>query len=513
MSLKHYFAGAALAVILLSTATAGLLGLILWNQHSLVESQRIRFQSYLRADELRQSSDDLTRFARTFAVTRDAKYEKMYHDVLGIRNGNRPRPEGYERIYWDIVAGGGEKPRPDTKAIPLRTLMEELGFTEEEFGKLAESQGNSDELVTIEEQVIQAVGSLGFPDLEELTPDEAHEWLSNIRRLHDDQYHAEKMRIMQPIDDFLKMLENRTSGTVKRYADRSFRYFYITLSMLGVIIVTSVVAAQSMWWRLTQVEKVAGILDAGSAELHEAADMVSEGATVQSSAVVQTSSSMGEMLKAINRNAEGAEVTQQTASRVANDAGQGVQSVQRTAACMKEIADTIVSVDEIARKIELLALNAAVEAARAGEHGRGFAVVASEVGKLAELSKHSAAEISRLAGEGKQVAEATSRMLTELLPEIDKTAELVQDISVSSEEQSVGANEVSAAVQQLDDVVHQNAAASEEMSAMAKALSNQADELLQALRGSRRASRESDQEVPPNADASLGSDGNRDHFD
>ena len=126
--LKHYFAGAVVAIITLCTATAGILCLMLLNQHALVESQEVRFQSYLRADELRQSSDDLTRFARTFVVTGDEKYDKMYRDVLAIRNGDQARPEHYERIYWDFVASTGEKPHPDTKAVPLRTLMEQLGF-------------------------------------------------------------------------------------------------------------------------------------------------------------------------------------------------------------------------------------------------------------------------------------------------------------------------------------------------------------------------------------------------
>ena len=496
MSLKYYFAGAAVAVIAIATATAGVLCLMLLNQHALVESQRIRFQSYLRADELRQSSDDLTRFARTYVVTGDAKYHNMYQDVLAIRNGERPRPDHYERIYWDFVASTGKKPRPDTNAVPLRTLMKQLGFTEKELDKLAEAQGNSDELVSIEEQAMQATKELALRESAELAAAQKDDWLSAIRLLHDHRYHAEKLRIMKPIDDFLAMLDNRTSGTVKRYADRSFVYFYGTLVMLGIIIITSVVAARMMWWRLTQIEHVAGILEVGSAELHEAADSVADGAAVQANAVEQTSNSMSDMLAAITQNARSADVTQQAASRVADDATHGVQSVQRTAASMRQITDTIVSVDEIARKIELLALNAAVEAARAGDHGWGFAVVASEVGKLAELSKTSAAEISLLAREGMQMAAETSRLLTELLPEIDTTAKLVQGISESSEQQSVGAKQVNSAVQQLDDVIHQNASAAEEMSAMAKQLSSQADDLQQALQGSRRASHDSRKRSP-----------------
>lgn len=487
MSLKRLFVTAAVTIITLAAATAGLLYMMLLNQHLLVESQEVRFESYVRADELRQSSDDLTRFARTFVVTGDPKYDKMYWDVLAIRNGEKPRPEKYEHIYWDIVAGSGTKPRPDTEAVPLTTLMEQLGFTDKEFAKLAEAKSNSDALVKMEEQAMNSVMSLvqgsDRPALET-----SSEWASSVRLLHDSTYHIEKERIMKPIDDFLELLDNRTANTTARYAGRSLMYVYGILGMLGIIIITSGVAARLMWRRITRIENVAGGLGAGSVELHSAARLVSDGANVQSTSVAQTSSSMNDMLAAIKHNAESAEVTRQTASRVAENAKSGVESVQRTAASMKEITGKIGIVDEITRKIELLALNAAVEAARAGEHGKGFAVVASEVSKLAELSKQSAAEISRLAVDGREVAEETSQMLTAFLPEFATTTDLVQGISASSEEQSAGAQQINAAVQQLNQVIHQNASAAEEMAAMAQGLSTQADELQRVLHGAQRKS-------------------------
>jgi hypothetical protein len=120
------------------------------NQKSLIESQEIRHISYLRADELRQSSDDLTRLGRTYVVSGDNRYEKMYMDVLAIRNGEKPRPEKYERIYWDFVINYGQKPRKDAKKISLNEMMKQLGFTENEFKKLATAQANSDNLVNME---------------------------------------------------------------------------------------------------------------------------------------------------------------------------------------------------------------------------------------------------------------------------------------------------------------------------------------------------------------------------
>ena len=138
-------------------------------------------------------------------------------------------------------------------------------------------------------------------------------------------------------------------------------------------------------------------------------------------------------------------------------------------------------IEEIARKTDLLALNAAVEAARAGEHGKGFAVVASEVRKLAERSQTAAAEISRLSSSGVTVAESAGTMLSKLVPDIQKTAELVQEINAASAEQNTGASQVNKAIQQLDQVIQQNAAASEEMASTSEELSGQAEQLQKSV--------------------------------
>ena len=148
---------------------------------------------------------------------------------------------------------------------------------------------------------------------------------------------------------------------------------------------------------------------------------------------------------------------------------------------MKNIAEKISIIEEIARQTNLLALNAAIEAARAGDHGKGFAVVASEVRKLAERSQAAAAEISKLSGTSVKVAEQAGEMLGKLVPDIQKTAELVQEITASSKEQASGADQINGAIQQLNSVVQQNASGAEEMSSTAQELSSQAEQLQETI--------------------------------
>jgi methyl-accepting chemotaxis protein len=188
---------------------------------------------------------------------------------------------------------------------------------------------------------------------------------------------------------------------------------------------------------------------------------------------------MEEMASSIQQNADNARQTDKLASKASEDARSSGDAVVRTVGAMKQVAEKISIIEEIARKTDLLALNAAVEAARAGEHGKGFAVVASEVRKLAERSQTAAAEISRLSSDGVQIAESAGQLLAKLVPDIQKTAELVREIAAASAEQSSGAAQVNKAIQQLDQVIQQNSAASEEMSSTADELSSQA-ELLQS---------------------------------
>jgi methyl-accepting chemotaxis protein len=228
---------------------------------------------------------------------------------------------------------------------------------------------------------------------------------------------------------------------------------------------------------MREIAEAADNVASGSQEMSATAQQLSQGATEQSASAEESTSAMEEMAASIQQNADNAKQTERIGSKAAQDTKAGGDAVIRTVQAMKEIAEKISIIEEIARKTDLLALNAAVEAARAGEHGKGFAVVASEVRKLAERSQTAAAEISRLTGEGVNVAEVAGDLLTKLVPDIRKTAELVQEISAASTEQNTGASQINKAIQQLDQVIQQNASASEQMSSTAEELSSQAEAL------------------------------------
>ncbi len=218
-------------------------------------------------------------------------------------------------------------------------------------------------------------------------------------------------------------------------------------------------------------------VSAGSQELSASAEQLSQGATEQASSAEEASSSMEEMAANVKQNADNASQTEKIAAQSAKDAEASGAAVGRAVSAMQTIAEKITIVQEIARQTDLLALNAAVEAARAGEHGKGFAVVASEVRKLAERSQAAAAEIGTLSTDTVKVAQEAGAMLSKLVPDIKKTAELVEEITAACREQDVGSAQINQAIQQLDKVGQQNASASEQVSSTSEELASQAEQL------------------------------------
>ncbi|MGU3538212.1 methyl-accepting chemotaxis protein [Methylobacterium sp. A54F] len=182
----------------------------------VVRAHEARLQSLLLADEIRQGSDDLTRLGRTYVVTGDPAWKQQYQDVLDIRGGRKARPQQYHRIYWDFVAGGEAKPRPDGEAVPVSTLMERLGFTDQETGKLAEAVRNSDGLVKLEVEAMNLVEGKdpAGAAIADWNPEKARVRAAGL--VHSADYHRFKAAIMRPLDEFYVLLQDRTTATVAR---------------------------------------------------------------------------------------------------------------------------------------------------------------------------------------------------------------------------------------------------------------------------------------------------------
>jgi methyl-accepting chemotaxis protein len=231
---------------------------------------------------------------------------------------------------------------------------------------------------------------------------------------------------------------------------------------------------------LTEVGTMASAISGASEQVSATANSLSQTSSELAASVEQTSASVEEMASTITQNADNARVTEGIASKSAGSATEGGKAVGDMVHAMKEIASRITVINDIANKTDLLAINAAIEAARAGEHGKGFATVAVEVRKLAERSQVAAKEIGDLAGRSVSVAERAGFLLHEMLPGIDQTASLVQEISAASREQRTGIDQINSAVTQINDGMQSSAASAEELSATSEELSATAMQL-QAL--------------------------------
>ena len=228
---------------------------------------------------------------------------------------------------------------------------------------------------------------------------------------------------------------------------------------------------------ILQVQMASEYVGKGSRQMSESIAYITTATTEQAASAADASSSMEEMTANIRQNAENALQTEKTAMKAANDAKESGNAVKNTVTAMQEIANKIKIIEDIARQTRMLSLNATIEAARAQEQGKGFAVAASEVRALAERSQTAAGEITELTASSASIAECAGEMLNKLIPDIEKTAEFVQEISSASREQSSSAENINRAIQQVDQRIQENASMTEQLSSTAEELASQAEQL------------------------------------
>jgi methyl-accepting chemotaxis protein len=382
------------------------------------------------------------------------------NEGCGIKQLNKGVTESY--FDWH-----GSKCKQDTSYL-LNKRGEKLGYVEvvQDLTAMISAKDYTQEEVDrlANNLLLLAKGDLGF-DLTIKTADkytkEAHENFSKINNS------------LKEVKSAMGNIEE----IAKEIADGNLMIKVTPRSAQDELMIALAAMVEKLNRVVSDVKSAADNVAAGSREMSTNAEQMSQGASEQAAAAEEASSSMEQMSANIRQNADNAIQTEKIAVKSSEEANEGGKAVAQTVTAMKQIADKINIVEEIARQTNMLALNAAIEAARAGEHGKGFAVVAAEVRKLAERSQSAAGEISELSASSVEVAEKAGALLANILPSIERTADLVKEITASSREQDTGAEQINKAIQQLDQVIQKNASAAEEMSSTSEELSAQASQL------------------------------------
>ena len=427
MTIKRLTTLITTSLVLSILAVAGAAYLYMSAAGELHRAHQQKYQSYLLADELRQSSDDLTRLARTYVVTGDDSYEAQYWDVLAIRNGEKPRPQEYWRIYWDFVAAGDAAPRPADRTIALQDLMREAGFTEAEFDLLTQAQNNSDGLVALETQAMNAVKGLFADENGEYTLQGEPDMTFAARLLHSPQYHRYKAEIMAPVDAFFVRMTQRTTAAVEA-AQQQARFAGMLIAAALLMLAGSV--GFTIWSLVSRVSRPLGDLSGVMTRLTRGeSDLAVPG--------IGRSDEIGQMAQSVQYFRDGlaereklrAEQEREQASRLAK----GQKLEQAIAGFEKTIAGIVRSLSGSATQMQESAQGMASLAERGAQRSASVAAATEEastnVQSVAAATEELTASISEI---GRQV-ESSSQSTERAVAEVSRAETTMQGLSASAQ--------------------------------------------------------------------------------
>lgn len=439
------------------------------------EAHNNKFISFGLANDLRQSSQNLTRLARTYVVTGDPRYKEQYWDIVKIRSG--------------------EKARPDGRKISSDDLFKQQGFTEEELGKLSEAAKKSNTLIGLEEQAMNAVEGNFKDESGHYTVKGTPDFETARKLMHDENYHKQVEIIMGPINEFENLMTARTDKAVADFVwyGKAMHVAILGLTLLlgATFFMMSRALKANIKVIVHSLQAVSTSVSEALTQLNESGMNLSSSSTESAASMEETVASLEEIASLIKTNTDNAQVAATLAQDSQSVVTFGQKDISGLVTSMTEISassvkmkDIIQVIDDIAFQTNLLALNASVEAARAGEQGKGFAVVADAVRALAQRSATSAKEIGSLItdvnskiGTGTEKVTASGEVFNKILGSVGKVSHLSQEISTAAQQQQTGIGQISTAMNQLDQTSQANAAAAEQISATVTELKDQGVEL------------------------------------
>jgi methyl-accepting chemotaxis protein len=459
-----------------------------------------RYLSYLLADEFRQSSDDLTRLARTYAITGDARYERQYNDILDMRDGKKPRPVEAHRIYWDFVAAADGKPRPDGESKPLLALMKEAGFTAAEFAKLEEAKRNSDNLVNLEVRAMNAVKGLSADAQGRYTvrgePD-----LKLARDLtHSPDYHRFKAEIMRPVDDFFVLLDRRTSGAVKAAEDRAGFLESVSTGLMALAGVVLVLSGILLFIRVMRpLSRMAGIMremasgrmDVAIADTGRSDEI---GEMAQAVAFFRDRGLEMERMRAERTDMEArtAAVHKRESARIADDFEAAVGNIiGGVSAAAGELERTAGALTHTAESTQRRSASVAESAQQASGNVQSVAAATEELsGSIGEIGRR-VSESSLIAGEAVQQARKTDSRIAELSQAAGRIGDVVKLITAVAEQTNLLALNATIEAARAGDAGRGFAVVAQEVKALAAQTAKATDEIGSQITHMQSATKES----------------------